>query len=158
MQRLDLLYVRSGTRSAGARQARGALAAATLISVPLVGCQKVEQLYGSQLSSTSPVDWWHQLEGGTVAEQRPPPPGIGSPYPNLAQVPNETPKVDAAQQQALQAQLLSERDRVRRGVAQDPLTPSPPNAPVAPPLLPPNPDASHVVADAATTSPAPSPP
>lgn len=132
-----------------------------LVSLALLGCQTTQRL--AQASGNSPVDWWHQLEGGTIAEQRPPPPGVGMPYPNLSQVPTDTPKVDAAQQQALQAQLLNERDLVRRNVLQDPLTPTPPNQPAAPPSLPKDPEASHVVADAATTpapttSPGPTPP
>ena len=37
--------------------------------------------------SLNPVTWWHDLQGGKIAEQRPPPPGADEPYPNLASVP-----------------------------------------------------------------------
>ena len=129
------------------------LAAALLLFAPLAGCQRVEQLYDSKLTADTPVDWWHQLEGGAIAEDRPPPPGASAPYPNLDQVPGQTPAVNASAQQTLEAQLLAERDQVRRNVVQDPLSASPPNQPVAPPPLPSDPDASHVVADAAGATP-----
>ena len=32
----------------------------------------------------NPVSWWHDLQGGKIAEERPPPPGADQPYPNLA--------------------------------------------------------------------------
>ena len=46
----------------------------------LAGCSSVP-------SSINPVSWWHDLQGGKIAEQRPPPPGADQPYPNLATVP-----------------------------------------------------------------------
>ncbi len=131
------------------------LAPALLLFAPLAGCQRVEQLYDSKLTADTPADWWHQLEGGAIAEDRPPPPGASAPYPNLDQVPGQVPAVDAAAQRTLEAQLLAERDEVRRNVVQDPLSASPPSQPVAPPPLPGDPDASHVVADAASATPAP---
>ena len=133
------------------------LAAALLLSAPLGGCQRVERIYDSQLTSDSPADWWHQLQGGAIAEDRPPPPGASAPYPNLDQVPGETPKVDAAHQKTLEAQLLAERDQVRRNVVQDPLPASPPAQPVVPPPAPSDPEASHIVAEAANTTSAPAP-
>ncbi len=142
------------------RQAIAVLAAALLLSAPLGGCQRVERIYDSQLTSETPADWWHQLEGGAIAEDRPPPPGASAPYPNLDQVPGETPKVDVAHQRTLETQLLAERDQVRRNVVQDPLPASPAAQPVVPPPAPSDPDASHIVADAAsaTSSPAPAAP
>ncbi|MBV9750859.1 MAG: hypothetical protein JO157_18790 [Acetobacteraceae bacterium] len=133
------------------------LAPALLLFAPLAGCQRVEQLYNSKLTADTPVDWWHQLEGGAIAEDRPPPPGASAPYPNLDQVPGQAPSVDSAAQRTLEAQLLAERDQVRRNVVQDPLSASPPNQPVAPPPLPSDPDASRVVADAASATPGSSP-
>ncbi len=133
------------------------LAPALLLFPPLAGCQSVKNLYDSKLTADTPADWWHQLEGGAIAEDRPPPPGASAPYPNLDQVPGQTPAVNAAAQRTLETQLLAERDEVRRNVVQDPLSASPPNQPVAPPLLPSDPDASHVVADAAGATPAPAP-
>jgi outer membrane protein OmpA-like peptidoglycan-associated protein len=34
-----------------------------------------------------PVGWWHQFEGGPIAQNRPPPPGQTDPYPLLSSVP-----------------------------------------------------------------------
>jgi len=149
-----LLYgtIRSG--SGPARQATAALVAALLLSPLLAGCQRVERLYDSRLTADTPLDWWHQLEGGVIAEERPPPPGVGAPYPNLSQVPSQKPTVNTAKQQALAAQLLAERDRVRREVVQDPLPVPPPARPAAPPVATTDPQASHIVADAASAPPA----
>lgn len=137
------------------RQAATALAAALLLSAPLGGCQSVERLYDSQISADTPFDWWHQLEGGTIAEDRPPPPGAAAPYPNLDQVPGQAPTVDPAHQKTLEAQLLAERDQVRRNVVQEPLSPLPVAQPAAPPPVAVDPDASRVVADAASAAPTP---
>ncbi len=27
----------------------------------------------------TPIAWWHNLQGGVIAEQRPPPPGVDAP-------------------------------------------------------------------------------
>jgi len=143
----------SGTGRAG--QVRAAFIAATLLSPLLGGCERVERLYDSKLTYDTPLDWWHQLEGGVIAQQRPPPPGIGAPYPNLDRVPTQKPTVDTAQQQALRAQLLAERDQVRRAVVQDPVIPAPPARPDAAPPASTDPNASHVVADAASAPPPP---
>ncbi|MDQ2802201.1 MAG: hypothetical protein M3Y41_05760, partial [Pseudomonadota bacterium] len=76
--------LRQGHAALGCIALRAGLASALLL---LAGCGGVERMYDSQLTTATPVDWWHQLEGGTIAEQRPPPPGLGQPYPNLDQVP-----------------------------------------------------------------------
>jgi len=34
-----------------------------------------------------PIGWYHDVEGGAIAQQRQPPPGSDQPYPNLANVP-----------------------------------------------------------------------
>lgn len=154
------------------------LAAALAVSAP--GCSSVERLSGSRLSLDTPVEWWHGLQGGRIAEQRPPPPGVTDPYPNLARVPPRPVLTDAATRRAIAAQLAGERDRARRDAANDPLSvpeaPPPPvvspapasrapasratAAPVQaspPPAPPPDPDASVVVLDAASAPPAPPP-
>ena len=41
----------------------------------LAGCSSVFR------SSINPVSWWHDMEGGEIAKQRPPPPGANEPYP-----------------------------------------------------------------------------
>ena len=56
----------------------------------------MEQFYDSKLTLDQPMDWWHQLQGGSIASERPPPPGITDPYPNLARVPAKPVPTDAA--------------------------------------------------------------
>jgi len=38
-------------------------------------------------SGSDPIAWWRQLEGGRLAQERPPPPNADAPYPNLSSVP-----------------------------------------------------------------------
>src|SRR6202035_946132 len=47
-------------------------------------------------ASVNPVSWWHDLQGGKIAEDRPPPPGADQPYPNLASVPPKPAPPDRA--------------------------------------------------------------
>ena len=140
----------------------------------------VEEFYDSKLSLDNPVDWWHQLQGGPIASQRPPPPGAADPYPNLGQVPARPTPTDPATRRALLAQLIAERDRTKQLAAQDPIAApgaSPakapnaakaPNSAKAPGPAPataapaPDPDKSTMVLDAASAAPpaptAPPPP
>src|SRR5690348_133049 len=64
------------------------MAAAALV-LGLTGC-------ASFPSSMNPVSWWHDLQGGKIAEDRPPPPGADQPYPNLASVPPKPAEPDRA--------------------------------------------------------------
>lgn len=88
----------------------------------LAGCTNdIERFYDSKLSLDQPVDWWHQLQGGPIANERPPPPGITDPYPNLARVPGKPTPTDPATRAGLMAQLASQRDHARLLAAQDPV-------------------------------------
>lgn len=102
--------------------------AAPLLAPPLLafvlalgGCGSVERFYESKLSPDTPVQWWNQLQGGRIGEQRPPPPGAADPYPNLAEVPARPTPTDPAARRALQARLAGERDSTARDAANDPL-------------------------------------
>ena len=128
------------------------------LALVLSGCGGVERLYNSQLTDATPVDWWHQFEGGTIAQQRPPPPGLGQPYPNLDQVPTTPVVVTPLARRALTTRLAAERDRTRRDMVQDPLTTPAKAPPASPPTAAPDPNASKVVADAASAPAAPPPP
>lgn len=88
----------------------------------------VERLYDSQLTPDRPVDWWHQLQGGPVAADRPPPPGIDDPYPTFAKIPPRPPAVDLATRHALVARLAAQRDQTARLDQQDPIVWPPPDA------------------------------
>ena len=57
----------------------------------------------------NPVQWWHEREGGAIARQRPPPPNIDAPYPNLGSVPPKPDMPDPAARQRLTAALLAAR-------------------------------------------------
>ena len=41
--------------------------------LPLNGCESIEQYYSTKLPVGTAVDWWHDLQGGVIAEERPPP-------------------------------------------------------------------------------------
>jgi outer membrane protein OmpA-like peptidoglycan-associated protein len=88
--------------------------------------------------SISPVAWWHQLQGGVIASQRPPPPGVTDPYPNLASVPPRPPPPNAGEQTAIAAGLDVDRVTAEQAAAQDPLPqPHAATAPAAPATPPP---------------------
>lgn len=120
----------------------------------------VERMSDSRLTLDTPIDWWHDLQGGKIAEVRPPPPGVDDPYPNLSAVPPRPTPTDPATRRALAARLVAERDRTRREATQDPLIlPAPTAAPTAIPAAarpaapPPDPGASVAVLEAATAPP-----
>ncbi len=108
---------------------------------------------GNTLSG--PIDLFHNLEGGAIAAQRPPPPGAGQPYPTLGSVPPKPVVPDAAYRRSLQAQLAAERDRTQRVAADTPVehVPPPPGAPAAAQPAPPS--TANAVLDTAEAPPAP---
>ena len=118
------LAARVQARRRRIRHAFVALAAAWL----LTGCS--DPLSG-------PVDLYHDLEGGEIAAQRPPPPGAGLPYPKLGTVPAKPALPDPAYRNGLQAQLQAERDRTERLAADAPVAALVPPPPPPPPALPP---------------------
>ncbi len=117
---------------AGWRQAAAALFGLVL----LTGCQNstggIEQFYDSNLPLDHPVDWWHQMQGGPVAADRPPPPGITDPYPNFSKVPPKPAPVDFAAKRALVSRLTSEREQTARLNQRDPIVFASPNAAAKP--------------------------
>jgi OmpA family len=63
------------------RRAAAPLAALGAVAILLLaGCDRVPP-------PINPVSWWHGLEGGEIAADRPPPPGDKQPYPMLAAAP-----------------------------------------------------------------------
>ncbi len=82
---------------------------------------------GSPLDT--PVSWFHDLEGGEIAAQRPPPPGAGMPYPKLVTVPAKPTVPNAAYRTSLQEQLFAERDRTERVAAHSPIEATQPPTP-----------------------------
>lgn len=123
----------------------------------LAACSSVERFYESKLSPDTPVQWWNQLQGGRIGEQRPPPPGAADPYPNLAEVPARPTPTDPVARRALQARLAGERDSTARDAANDPLpvAGAAATAAAAPrPEPPADPNASMATLDAAEAPPA----
>ena len=91
--------------------------AALLLSLSgslLAGCSSLP-------SSINPVEWWHGLEGGAIAEQRPPPPGANEPYPNLATVPEKPAAMDAAARERIAQALIADRTNAQHAAAAAPL-------------------------------------
>jgi hypothetical protein len=150
------------------QQARGAKAWKALVplwpALMLAGCGEI---------SVNPLEWYHGLEGGAIAAQRPPPPGATDPYPNLATPPR--PKApDEAARQVLAQRLVADRALAEEVGAEDPLVATAPGAahpqspaplvahPVAapaPPVLPPSaPGAATASFQAAQTTAPASPP
>ena len=109
----------------------------------------------------APVDLFHDLEGGEIAAQRPPPPGAGLPYPQLGSVPAQPTLPNPAYRNGLQAQLTAERDRTERTAADTKLAtlpPPPAAAPPPPPAAAPPAAASLDTAEVAATTGARCPP
>jgi outer membrane protein OmpA-like peptidoglycan-associated protein len=80
-------------------------------------------------SAINPVSWWHSLQGGAIAEQRPPPPGATDPYPNLASVPPSPAQPDRAALHQITDQLIADRTNAQHEAAAAPLAdPSSPSA------------------------------
>ena len=83
--------------------------------------------------SVNPVDWWHNLEGGQIAGQRPPPPKADAPYPNLSTVPDKPVVIGPAQRQAIASGLVADRTNAQYAASLTPLVPTAPAPPPAPP-------------------------
>jgi outer membrane protein OmpA-like peptidoglycan-associated protein len=130
----------------------GALVAAFLAALPLVAC------------GLDPVQWVRGLQGGPPPVDRPPPPNIDQPYPNLAQVPPKPEMPDAATRQKIAQALLADRANAQYEAAKVPLTD--PSLPSASPSLfggavpppPPSEQTASATLQAATAPPAPSAP
>jgi outer membrane protein OmpA-like peptidoglycan-associated protein len=100
----------AGLRPAPKSVAQGAVRTRAIVP-PVFGLGLMALLSGcaSVPASINPVSWWHNLEGGAIAQQRPPPPGAADPYPNLASVPAKPKPSDPAAQQAIADALIADR-------------------------------------------------
>jgi hypothetical protein len=142
---LKVVQERPGVNRAPAqpRRARVALALLASLAPVLGGC-------GNADPTERPAAFVHQLEGGAIAAQRPPPPGAGQPFPNLGNIPpRPVPLPPAARQQVADA-LSIDRTLAEREAALAPLPP--PSAPSPPP---PDPNASTATMPASSAAPAP---
>jgi hypothetical protein len=104
-------------------QAVGSVACRMAVPLLLAGCSSSSQ------SSMNPVNWWHHLEGGEIAKQRPPPPGTNQPFPNLASVPARPAAPDKKQLDAITQGLVADRAHAEYMAAATPIAdPSSPQA------------------------------
>ena len=141
------VYWSRNRRAVRLRQAVAGVACAA-VAAGLGGC-----------AGRSPIDagadLFHGLEGGAIAEQRPPPPGADAPYPSIGTIPQRPGAPDVLAQQRIADQLATQRDAATTAANNSPLTALPPTpAPPKPAVLDPN--ANRVVVDAAA-SPTPPP-
>lgn len=109
--------------------------------------------------TADPVTWWHELQGGAIAEQRPPPPGAELPYPTLVTVPPKPAPTDPATRRGLSSALLHDRTNAEYVASLAPIG-LPPRTPAPPKPTAADPDASTASLEAAqapakTTRPAP---
>ena len=131
------IQVQAGSHRPGIGRPAVGLAFACSV-VWLAGC--------SQPPSLNPVDWWHAMQGGRIAEDRPNPPGADDPYPNLSTVPPRPAPPDRDAMKNLTAALVGDRTNARYAAEAAPLTD--PSSPSASPnlfgsgTLPPPPPAS----------------
>jgi outer membrane protein OmpA-like peptidoglycan-associated protein len=103
----------------------------------------------------NPVTWWHNLEGGPIAAQRPPPPNATAPYPNLATVPPAPPPVDAAALKTMTDGLVADRANAEYAASLAPLPANPvPPRPAPVPPAPTGDDVSGATLPAVTAKPA----
>ncbi len=117
-------------------------------------------------SSMNPVSWWHDLQGGKIAEERPPPPGADQPYPNLATVPPKPAQPDRAALANIAKALVADRTNAQHAAAAAPIAdPSLPSASpglfgrgtVPPPPPPPPPGTQQAAATMAAAEAPPAP-
>jgi len=114
---------------------------------------------GGKVAPDAPLAWWHDLEGGIVASQRPPPPGEHDPYPKIATVPAKPAPTELATRQRIADSLAAERDRTKAQAALNLVPTTTPARP--PPATPPSkaePTASTMTIDAVTPAPLPAAP
>ena len=97
---------------------------------------------GPQGPVSTPITWWHNLQGGAIAEQRPPPPGLDAPYPLVGTTPARPVVTSAAVRDSLTASLIEQQDASHQIDTHDPIqfsapakgvTPQPGAAPAPPP-------------------------
>lgn len=86
-----------------------------LALLPLAGCGAGQDPVGT------PVSWWHGLEGGVIAEQRPPPPGVDDPYPHVGTTPARPTVPSKDVRDGLTASLAAQRTVTHRLDADQPV-------------------------------------
>lgn len=106
-------------------------------------------------TSLNPVNWYHAIEGGKIADERPPPPQSDAPYPNLASVPARPAPIDAPARGAIAQGLVADRTNAQYSASLSPLPPpaNPANRPVPPTPRPAGEEAAAASLPAASAPP-----
>ena len=112
---------------------------------------------GPQGPVSTPITWWHDLQGGAIAEQRPPPPGLDAPYPLVGTTPARPVVTSAAVRDSLTASLIEQQDASHQIDTHDPIQFSAPakGAAPQPDAAPPPPSMATLDAAGGTAPPAP---
>ncbi|NHO54951.1 hypothetical protein GOB87_13515 [Acetobacter estunensis] len=107
------------------------MGALTLPVLLLTGCQNHHDIIDSS------VDWYHRQEGGLIATQRPPPPGVNGPYPRVGLTPTTAPELPSPElrqditNNLLQSRNFAQRMAVRNGTLTPDIPPPPEQAKAA---------------------------
>jgi hypothetical protein len=117
----------------------------------LAGCSDVP-------NSINPVSWWHGLEGGAIAQDRPPPPNPHAPFPHIAAAPARPAGMPDWEWQALQATLASQGAAAHQYAAQNPIPTLPQSAATTTPAAAAKPAAQPSAAQPAAAATSPSRP
>ncbi len=143
------------TGAAPAGQGRRAAGLPRVLSCCIAICLTVAAC--SQNGDFAPVGWWHQLQGGEIAQDRPPPPNPDAPFPLLGTVPTRPGATDAAVRGRIASGLIADRANAQYTNSLTPLPTAPPAARPVPPAPAPVGGDSGMSASlpAATAQPAP---
>ena len=116
--------------------------------VCLGGCSNYHQ--------KGPEAWYHEKVGGAISSERPPPPGLNDPFPNLATVPAKPAQADAAAWNKITAGLMTDRVNANQAAALAPI-PTTASVPPARGKQPPQPQGAASGASAALMGASPPP-
>ncbi|GAB0112488.1 hypothetical protein [Acidisoma sp. C75] len=103
---------------------RSAASSGLLLALLLGGC-------AGHAPSANPVSWWHNLEGGEIAQDRPPPPLATAPYPHIAANPVRPAGMPDWEWQDLQATLAAQGAAAHQYAAENPIPALSHTAPIA---------------------------
>ncbi|MCB8881572.1 hypothetical protein ACELLULO517_15085 [Acidisoma cellulosilytica] len=92
----------------------GAITAPAGLLLLLAGCSDVP-------NSIDPVSWWHNMEGGAIAQDRPPPPNPKAPFPHLAAAPKRPAGMPDAEWADLKAALTAQGANAHQYAADNPI-------------------------------------
>jgi outer membrane protein OmpA-like peptidoglycan-associated protein len=92
------------------------------LPVVLGGCSDVPD-------RINPVTWWHHMEGGEIAQYRPPPPNPTAPFPKIGNQPTRPAGMPDWEWNQLSATLAEQRSAAQTYAAQNPIPTLPQTAP-----------------------------